>query len=110
MRFRGYAHGPFGQVHFQVQGTGQPLLLCHQSPSSLRQFDPVYPLLAAAGVMAIGVDTPGFGQSEVPDIVPTIENYADSIVAMVVICRNCGIAVFAAPALGRTLRPCIAGL
>lgn len=82
MNFRGYARGPSGQVHFQVSGSGLPLLLCHQSPSSLRQFDPVYALLARAGVQAIGIDTPGFGQSDVPAQVPTIEDYADSITSV----------------------------
>lgn len=82
MSNRGYARGPFGQVHFQDTGSGVPLLLCHQSPSSLRQYDPVYPLLAAAGIRAIGVDTPGFGQSDVPDKVPTIEDYADSVTSV----------------------------
>lgn len=84
--YRGYASGMFGQVHFRVcapaRHEGRPLLLCHQSPASLRQFDPVYPLLAEAGIMAIGVDHPGFGNSDVPNRVPTIENYADSVVSV----------------------------
>lgn len=82
--YRDYAAGAFGQVHFRVAEAAQPrhlpLVLCHQSPSSLRQFDAVYPLLAAAGVTAIGVDYPGFGNSDVPDRVPTIEDFADSTV------------------------------
>jgi pimeloyl-ACP methyl ester carboxylesterase len=75
----GYAPGPFGQVHYQVWGSGTPLLLCHQSPSSSEQFCSLYPLLAQQGVQAIGVDTPGFGNSSVPDHAPSIEEYADSI-------------------------------
>ncbi len=82
--YRDYAAGAFGQVHFKVAEATYPahlpLVLCHQSPSSLRQFDPVYALLAAAGVTAIGVDYPGFGNSDVPDRVPTIEDFADSTV------------------------------
>ncbi len=79
---RGYSPGPFGQVHFQACGRGAPLLLCHQSPSSLHQFDEAYPRLAARGIRAIGVDTPGFGQSQVPQLTPTIADYADSVVAV----------------------------
>ena len=75
----GYADGPFGQVHFQVWGSGTPLLLCHQSPSSSEQFSAIYPLLAQQGIRAIGVDTPGFGMSSVPDHPPSIEDYADSV-------------------------------
>jgi pimeloyl-ACP methyl ester carboxylesterase len=58
------------------------LVLCHQSPSSAEQFSAIYPLLAARGITAIGVDTPGFGMSTVPDHPPTIEEYADSVTAV----------------------------
>ncbi len=78
----GYASGPFGQVHFQVWGSGTPLILCHQSPSSSEQFTAIYPLLAQQGIQAIGVDTPGFGMSSVPDHPPTIEEYADSVTSV----------------------------
>ena len=33
-----------------------PLILCPQSPMSSRQYDRVYPLLAEAGIRAIGID------------------------------------------------------
>jgi pimeloyl-ACP methyl ester carboxylesterase len=74
-----YARGPFGQVHFQIWGSGTPLILCHQSPSSSEQFSALYPLLVDRGLQAIGVDTPGFGMSAVPQTPPTIEEYADSV-------------------------------
>ena len=80
--YRQYCPGPFGQLHFRVCGAGHPLILCHQSPSSLHQFDAAYPRLAAQGEMAIGLDTPGFGQSDVPPAPPTIEDYADCVVAV----------------------------
>jgi len=82
----GYAAGPFGQVHYQIWASGdaasRPLVLCHQSPSSSEQFTAIYPLLAARGITPIGVDTPGFGMSAVPDHAPTIEEYADSVTAV----------------------------
>jgi pimeloyl-ACP methyl ester carboxylesterase len=82
----GYAPGPFGQVHYQIweprDDLTLPLVLCHQSPSSSEQFTAIYPLLAARGITAIGVDTPGFGMSTVPDHPPTIEEYADSVTAV----------------------------
>lgn len=81
----GYAPGPFGQVHYQIweaRGGASPLLLCHQSPSSSEQFGAIYPLLHARGITAIGVDTPGFGMSSVPEHPPTIEEYADSVTAV----------------------------
>jgi pimeloyl-ACP methyl ester carboxylesterase len=78
-RLYGYAPGPFGQVHYQVWGTGIPLVLCHQSPSSSEQFSAIYPLLVQRGIQPIGVDTPGFGMSSVPPHPPSIEEYADSV-------------------------------
>ncbi len=47
----------------------------------MRQFDAAYPRLAAHGLQAIGIDTPGFGQSDAPPAPPTIEDYADNVVA-----------------------------
>ncbi|MCS7001783.1 MAG: alpha/beta hydrolase [Dehalococcoidia bacterium] len=73
---KGYVDAPTGQVHFRVMGEGLPLLLLHQSPNSSMMFEKAYPLLAAAGVRAIGMDTPGFGMSDVPDPRPSIDTYA----------------------------------
>ncbi|MEQ8510410.1 MAG: alpha/beta hydrolase [Rhodospirillaceae bacterium] len=80
---RGYTDGPFGQIHYQdTGGDGEPLILCHQAPITSRQYDTVYPLLAAKGLRAVGIDTPGFGLSDEPDHVPTIEEYATAIPAV----------------------------
>lgn len=74
---RGYADGPFGQVHFADSGgDGIPLILSHQSPQSLRQFDTVTPELNKRGLRTIAVDTPGFGESDVTDFVPNLEDWA----------------------------------
>ncbi|MEQ8733309.1 MAG: alpha/beta hydrolase [Rhodospirillaceae bacterium] len=80
---RGYADGPFGQLHFQDSGgDGAPLILCSQSPLTSRQFDKVYPLLAEAGIRTIGIDTPGFGMSDPPSQPPFIPDYAKAIPAV----------------------------
>lgn len=80
---RGYASGPFGQIHYQDTAVdGIPLILCPQSPMTSRQFDRVYPLLAEAGVRAIGIDTPGFGMSDPPPDPPSISDYATSVPAV----------------------------
>ncbi len=81
---RGYADGPFGQIHYQDnQAAGEearpPLILCHQAPMSSRQFDTVYPLLADRGIRAIGIDTPGFGMSDPTDFVPGVDDYARAV-------------------------------
>jgi len=81
---RGYAQGPYGQVHFHESGPadGAPLVLLHQAPVSARQFEPVYPRLAARGIRAIGVDMPGFGFSDPTPFVPGVEDYAKAIPAV----------------------------
>ena len=81
---RAYAQGPYGQVHFHEAGPadGVPLLLLHQAPVSARQFEPVYPRLAARGIRAIGVDMPGFGGSDPTPFVPGCEDYAKAIPAV----------------------------
>ena len=73
---RGYAPGPYGLIHYRDVGEGRPLVMFHQSPMSSQQFTAVYPLFKAKGIRAIGVDTPGFGGSDVTPFVPRIEDWA----------------------------------
>lgn len=73
---RGYAEGPYGQIHYRDTGEGVPLVLFHQAPMSHRQFDSVYPLLHHLGIRSIGVDMPGFGMSDPTGFVPAIRDYA----------------------------------
>ncbi|MBT4741432.1 MAG: alpha/beta hydrolase [Rhodospirillaceae bacterium] len=80
---RGYADGPYGQIHFQDTGPADTaLVLCSQSPLTSGQFDYVYPLLAEAGIRTIGIDTVGFGMSDPPPGPPTIGDFATSIPAV----------------------------
>lgn len=80
---RGYADGPFGQIHYcDSGGSGDALVLLHQAPLSLRQFDRVYPLFAATGLRAIGIDLPGFGGSDWAGEPPSVEQYAEIVPAV----------------------------
>ena len=79
---RGYADGPYGQVHFRDTGAGKPLLLCHQAPQTSRQFSNVYEPLHRRGIRAIGVDLPGYGESDPTPFVPTVEDWAGVIPAV----------------------------
>jgi pimeloyl-ACP methyl ester carboxylesterase len=92
-RFRGYAPGPHGLVHYQDTGplgrqanksgrAQRPLILLHQAPMSSRQYDAVYGLLAQRGLRAIGIDTPGFGMSDPTPFVPRVEDWASSVIAV----------------------------
>lgn len=79
---KGYAPGPFGHVHYWDTGGGKPVVLIHQAPVSLRQFEAVYPLFHARGYRAIGIDMPGFGESDATSFVPRIEDWAKTIPAV----------------------------
>lgn len=79
---RGYAKGPFGLVHFRDTGKGEPLVLLHQSPMSSQQFETVYPLFAAKGIRAIGIDMPGFGLSDPTSFTPTANDWAKIVPAV----------------------------
>ena len=72
---KGYVNGPYGQIHYRTVGSGTPLLLCHQSPSSSLMYLPAMELFAARNIMAIAVDTPGYGMSDRPRRQPTIADY-----------------------------------
>ena len=76
---RGYADCRFGQIHYRRLGAGKPVLLIHQTPWSSVQFMNAAPKLAALGVEAISIDTPGYGLSTPPSEPPSIEDYADAI-------------------------------
>jgi pimeloyl-ACP methyl ester carboxylesterase len=79
---KAYATGPDGQVHYRDAGAGRPLLLLHQTPCHLGQFDAAFPLLVATGIRVIAVDTPGYGQSDPPRGTPTIAAYAGAMLAV----------------------------
>ena len=77
---RGYAPGPYGQVHYQDGGTpGLPLVMIHQAPMTSRQFENVYGALMARGIRPIGIDCPGFGLSDPTTFVPKVEDWARAV-------------------------------
>lgn len=76
----GYARTPLGQIHYAECGTGEPVLLLHQTPRSWDEYREVLPLLGARH-RAIAMDTLGFGASAPPPE-HTIEAYADGVLAL----------------------------
>lgn len=82
MTRRFYLDGRWGQVHVDEAGTGAPLLLLHQSPLSGAMFAPAMPLLAAAGLRALALDTPGFGASDAPPAPASIAEHADALLPL----------------------------
>jgi pimeloyl-ACP methyl ester carboxylesterase len=79
---KAYTDGRFGQIHYASCGDGKPLVLMHQSPTSMVQFSKVWDLLAAKGYQAISMDLPGFGGSDGPEDVPEIADYAHIVPAV----------------------------
>ncbi|MBL8645474.1 MAG: alpha/beta hydrolase [Rhodospirillaceae bacterium] len=74
---RGYANGPYGQIHYQDGANkGLPLVLIHQAPMSSRQFESVFKPFMDRGIRPIAVDCPGFGMSDVTTFVPKVEDWA----------------------------------
>lgn len=76
---RGYADGPYGQVHYQDGGKGRPLVMIHQAPMSSRQFESVFGPLMDLGIRPIAVDCPGFGMSDCTTFVPKVEDWAKAV-------------------------------
>lgn len=89
---KAYLPGPFGQVHIYDTGPGEAgqggaeqgpvLILAHQSPVCARTFEAAMPLLAAAGLRVIAVDTPGYGNSDIPASPPELSDYAGAFIAV----------------------------
>ncbi|GAB2873712.1 alpha/beta fold hydrolase [Streptomyces mayteni] len=80
--WRGYVPSPFGQLHYAECGTGEPVLMLHQTPCSWTEFLDVLPLVGAAH-RAIAMDTLGFDASARPARPHSIERYADAAGALV---------------------------
>ncbi|MEU5341768.1 MULTISPECIES: alpha/beta fold hydrolase [unclassified Streptomyces] len=79
---RGYAPSPFGQLHYVECGTGEPVLLLHQTPRSWTEYLDVLPLVGATH-RAVAMDTLGFGASAKPAGPHSIELFADAAGALV---------------------------
>lgn len=70
-----------GAVHvWTARGRGQPLLLLHMSPRSGRMY---LPAMARLDRPAAAPDRPGFGYSDAPDGLPTIQRYAAATLEVV---------------------------
>jgi pimeloyl-ACP methyl ester carboxylesterase len=70
------------QVHYRRAGSGSPVILLHQSPTSSREYIPLIQEIAAKGFTVFSPDTPGNGMS---DPFPgeewkSMEEFADGVV------------------------------
>lgn len=76
----GYADTSFGQIHYASCGTGEPVVLLHQTPRSWDEYREVLPLLGRTR-RAVAMDTLGFGNSARPPE-HSIETYARGVLAL----------------------------
>lgn len=80
-RKRAFLQTPFGQAHYVTEGSGDPILLLHQTPSSLDQYAEIMPLLAR-NRRVIAMDNLGFGDSDKPLRQLSVEEYGMTVVQL----------------------------
>src|SRR5262245_17016129 len=73
---RGYVQTRWGQLHYSEQGSGdRTIVLLHETPLSHGAFERLAPALAGT-FRTIAFDTPGYGESDPPPGITTIEEYS----------------------------------
>jgi len=79
---RRYANTENGQIHYQDLGSGEPIVLLHQTASSSVMYERAFPYLTESN-RVIAIDTPGFGMSDSPPGPDEIiQSYAEAVVAV----------------------------
>ena len=81
MPIRSFVTTAAGMLHIVSCGEGIPVLLLHQTPRSWDEYRDALPLLGQH-LRAIAVDTPGFGDSPAMAGTPTIERWAEAVIAL----------------------------
>jgi len=77
---KAYADIPEGQVHYQTDGSGENLLLLHQTPLSSDEYADMMPFLAK-GCRVIAMDTLGHGSSDNPPREYELEDFARNVIS-----------------------------
>lgn len=80
-RNRAFLDTSFGQVHYLTMGSGDPVILLHQTPSSMHQYAEMMPLLARSK-RVIAMDSLGFGDSDKPAKQLSVEEYGAIVVQL----------------------------
>jgi pimeloyl-ACP methyl ester carboxylesterase len=69
---------PYGQIHYVVEGSGDPVILLHQTARSTNEYARVIPILAEK-YKVVAMDTLGFGDSDRPSGPTSIPLYAETV-------------------------------
>ena len=72
---REFLDTPDGQIHYATEGSGDPVLLLHQTPRSMDEYRELAPLLAKS-MRAIAVDSIGYGDTYKPAGPVQIQDFA----------------------------------
>ena len=79
---RAFLETPDGQIHYRVDGVGEPpLLLLHPIPRSMDVFADVIPIFSQRR-RVIAMDTIGYGDSDKPSKWYTVEDYAANAIML----------------------------
>jgi len=78
---KAYANIPEGQVHYIEDGTGEPLLLLHQTPMSSDEYLDIIPFLSKS-YRVIAMDSVGYGNSDIPPREYGIEDFGRSVISL----------------------------
>ena len=70
-----------GQILYRYGGTGEPMLLMHMNPRSGDEYRELMPMLAQHR-QVLAMDMLGFGDSDKPARMYTIEDYAKTVIAL----------------------------
>ena len=76
---KGFAHTPQGQIFYQTEGLGEPLLLLHASPMDSDEYLEVMPMWGKH-YRVIAIDTPGFGRSDEIPHEYVLKDYALAVI------------------------------
>jgi len=78
---RAFVDAEYGQMHYRIAGepsSKHPLICLHQSPKSSREFID-FMAVASTDRLVIAIDSPGHGESDVPQKQMSIEDFAQQI-------------------------------
>ena len=76
---RGFVQTPHGQIEYRESGEGTPLLMMHATPASSATFEPYFPLIPGARLIAM--TTIGYGESaRPPEPYTSVQEYAQSVI------------------------------
>lgn len=79
----GFVNRPDGaRIHYEIRGTGSPMVLIHGYPLNLGLFRDNVAVLANAGYAVVTASLRGFGESETPSDEIRIDTYSDDMLAV----------------------------